>query len=198
MFYIVALGNPGDKYADTRHNAGWQAIKYCLERWGFSSPVEASRFSGLISRGKLNGQEVVVLMPTTFMNNSGSAVAKLVPKDEIDRLIVLHDDVDLPLGQIKITKGRGAGGNNGVESIIKKMGNQNFIRVRIGIAPRSLLTGRVKRPRGGGPLERFVLKPFTAAERKKMEEVFVLVKAALETILAGGVSKAMNEFNKNN
>ena len=196
MFYIVALGNPGEKYADTRHNVGWQVVEYCLEQWGFPALVESNKFSGLITQGEVGGEEVTILLPTTYMNNSGSAVVKLVPKNEIDRLTVVHDDVDLPLGQIKITKGRGGGGNNGVASIIKKLGTKDFVRVRVGIAPKSFLTGKVKRPQGGGPLERFVLKPFTSGEKKKLNaEVYSQAERALVAILTEGAQKAMNKFN---
>jgi PTH1 family peptidyl-tRNA hydrolase len=129
------------------------------------------------------------------MNNSGSAVAKLVPKDKIADLVVLHDEIDLPFGEIKISKGRGGGGNNGVSSIIQKLGSKDFVRIRIGIAPTSFWTGKVKRPAGGGSLERFVLKPFTPREQKQLPEVFRKVDAALQTVVEKGVEEAMNQWN---
>ncbi len=195
MFYIVALGNPGEKYADTRHNVGWQAVDYCLENFALPSLLESGALSGRITEGVVAGQEVSVLYPGTYMNNSGSAVAKLVPKAESESLIVVHDDIDLPFGEIKIGRGKGAGGNNGVASIIDKLGTKDFVRIRIGIASKSFWTGKVKRPAGGGPLERFVLKSFTSSERRQLPEVFKKVQQALELILSESTSAAMNRHN---
>jgi PTH1 family peptidyl-tRNA hydrolase len=129
------------------------------------------------------------------MNNSGSAVAKLVPRDSIDKLIVVHDDIDLPFGEIKLAKGRGAGGNNGVQSIISKLNSKDFIRLRVGIAPKGLLTGKVKRPAGGGPLERFVLKPFSLLEKRDLNHVLECSSQAIKLILTKGLDSAMNEVN---
>lgn len=195
MYYIVPLGNPGDKYKRTRHNVGWQAIDFCMAAWGLASLVESGGLSGRLSEGVVEGNKVTVLYPTTFMNNSGSAVVKLVPKVAVEQLIVVHDDIDLPLGEIKVAQGKGAGGNNGVSSIIEKLGSKDFVRVRIGIAPKSFWTGKTKRPAGGGPLERFVLKDFTSSERTQLEDVFPRVQQVIETIVAEGVMKAMNQFN---
>ena len=195
MFYIVPLGNPGEKYADTRHNVGWQAIDSCVASWGLPDLVESGGLSGRITEGLVNEHEVTILYPTTFMNNSGSAVVKLVPKGDVGQLIVIHDDIDLPFGEIKIGHGRGPGGNNGVASIIEKLGSKEFVRVRVGIAPKSFWTGKTKRPQGGGPLERFVLKPFTSSEQKQLPEIFQQVQQAIELTITDGVVKAMNEFN---
>lgn len=151
--------------------------------------------SGRSTGGRLSEEPIAILYPDTFMNNSGAAVVKFVPKSEMSDLIVLHDEIDLPFGEIKISHGRGAGGNNGVKSIIEKTGSKDFVRVRIGIAPTSFWTGKVKRPQGGGPLERFVLKPFTPAERKQLPEVFARVDAAVQAIVEKGVEAAMNQYN---
>ena len=195
MKYIIALGNPGEKYKDTRHNVGWQAMDYCLDSFSLPSLIESSSASGRVSEGAVVGIEVKVLYPDTYMNNSGSAVIKMVPKNEVSHLIVIHDDIDLPFGEIKVVQGRGSGGNNGVQSIIQKLGSKDFVRVRVGIAPTSFWTGKMKRPAGGGPLEKFVLKPFTPAERKQRPDIFARVKLALETVLTDGVESAMNKCN---
>lgn len=195
MKYIVPLGNPGDKYESTRHNVGWLAMDYVIGARAWSSLIEDKQLSGRTTGGRLGAEPVVVLYPDTFMNNSGSAVAKLVPKQEVADLIVLHDDIDLPFGEIKISQGRGGGGNNGVTSIITKLESKDFVRIRIGIAPKSFWTGQIKRPAGGGPLERFVLKPFTPSERKVLPEVFNTVDAALEMIVTNGAEAAMNHYN---
>ena len=193
MYYLVPLGNPGEKYETTRHNVGWLAVDYCKNLWRLPELVESGSASGRVTDGVVNNVEVKVLYPDTFMNNSGSAVVKLVPQSEINHLIVVHDDIDLPFGEIKLVQGKGGGGNNGVSSIIQKLGSKDFIRVRIGIAPTSFWTGKTKRPAGGGPLERFVLKPFTTAEQKELDFVYEKVKAAIESIVVDGLESAMNK-----
>lgn len=195
MFYIVALGNPGDAYTHTRHNVGWMALDIALQAWNFPSLVAVSKVSGRVTQGQLHGQAVQVLYPDTYMNNSGAAVQKFVPKDATQNLIVVHDDIDVPFGVIKIVQDKGAGGNNGVESIVAKLDTKQFIRVRIGIAPTSFWTGKPKRPAGGGALERFVLKPFSVKEQTKLPEVLEQVKKALEVIVLEGAPTAMNQFN---
>lgn len=195
MFYIIALGNPGEKYTNTRHNVGWLATDYCIESLRLPNLIESKANSGRLTEGLIKNEEVTVLYPDTFMNNSGSAVVKLVNKNDVSKMIVIHDDVNLPFGEIKIGKGRGAGGNNGVQSIIDKLGTKEFIRIRIGIAPKSFWTGKIKRPAGGGPLERFVLKPFGINESKHLSEVFKKVQEAVELIISEGVEEAMNKMN---
>jgi len=157
--------------------------------------IADKKLSGRMTDGQVGDEAVSVLYPDTFMNNSGAAVVKFVPKAEVGDLIVLHDDIDLPFGEIKISQGRGGGGNNGVASIIQKLGSKDFIRIRIGIAPKSFWTGKVKRPSGGGPLERFVLKPFSPSERKQLPELCTQVDDVLYTLTNSGVEAAMNQYN---
>lgn len=195
MKYIVPLGNPGEKYESTRHNVGWLALDHVIATRNWPSLIEAKSMSGRVTDGRLGDHAVSVLYPDTYMNNSGAAVAKFVQSDHISDLIVLHDDIDLPFGTIKISHGRGGGGNNGVTSIIGKLGSKDFARIRIGIAPTSFWTGKIKRPSGGGPLERFVLKPFTPSERKQLPELFDRVDAALQALIEKGIETAMNQYN---
>jgi len=193
MYYIVPLGNPGERYAQTRHNVGWLALDYCRRAWRLPELLESRQESGRVTEDVIDTVPVKILYPDTFMNNSGSAVAKLVSQNDIQNLIVVHDEMDVPFGEIKIAKGRGGGGNNGVTSIIQKLGSKDFVRVRVGIAPRSFWTGKTKRPAGGGPLERFVLKPFGKSEQKELEFVYEKVKEAIEIIMKDGVEVAMNK-----
>jgi PTH1 family peptidyl-tRNA hydrolase len=141
----------------------------------FSSWHEKSAYSGRISEGRVGDEEVVLLLPQTFMNDSGSAVKKLVKKGEEEKLIVVYDDVDLPFGEIKLSFARGNGGHNGVRSIIDSLGTQDFIRVRIGVAQKSFFTGSLKRPKGEA-LAQFVLQKFSRGETKQLPEVLTKVR----------------------
>ncbi len=194
MHYIVALGNIGNKYKNTRHNVGWTVLDYFIESERLPSLVDSAQFSGGISRGVILAQEVVILFPHTFMNKSGSAVRKLVPKEEIENLVVVYDDIDLPMGEIKISVGRGAGGHNGVASIIEALGSKDFVRIRVGIAPVSFWTGKARRPEAAA-LSRHVLGNFTRREEAKLAETKETVRDAIKTIITEGVGVAMNKYN---
>ena len=170
-------------------------MDHIIEARSWPGLIEDKKISGRSTGGRIGNEPIAILYPDTFMNNSGSAVVKFVPKNEISDLVVLHDEIDLPFGQIKISKGRGGGGNNGVTSIIQKLASKDFVRIRIGVAPTSFWTGKAKRPAGGGPLERFVLKPFTPNEQKQLPEVYEKVNAALQIIVEKGVEEAMNRCN---
>jgi PTH1 family peptidyl-tRNA hydrolase len=195
MKYIVALGNPGEKYKNTRHNVGFMAVDKFIEEFRLPGLVESKSYSGLITEGVFGENEIKILYPDTYMNNSGSAVAKLVSKNETQHLVVVHDDIDLPFGEIKISKNQGAGGNNGVKSIVDKLGTKEFVRIRIGIAPKSFWTGKTNRPKGGGPLERFVLKPFGITEKRELSEVLSKVSQAIKVIIEEEADSAMNQMN---
>ncbi len=195
MFYIIGLGNHGENYQNTRHNVGWLVCDYIREQARLPELVGDNAMSGRVTEGLIVGSPVRLLYPDTYMNNSGSAAVKFVPKNEVGNLIVVHDDIDLPLGEIKLGKGRGDGGNNGIKSLIEKLGTKDFIRIRVGIAPRSFWTGEVKRPKGGGPLERFVLKPFTSKEDVQLKEVKERAYGALKETLTHGLEIAMNKYN---
>lgn len=144
MLFIVGLGNPGEKYKNTRHNIGFRVIDEFREKNNFSEFRISQKFNAEISKGEIAGQSVILAKPQTFMNNSGKAVKSL-----LRNLFVIHDDIDLPLGKIKIVKNRGSAGHKGVESIIKELGTKNFIRFRIGISPEKPST-RAKL--GAGPV----------------------------------------------
>ncbi len=194
MNYIVALGNPGEEYIGTRHNIGWAVADAFVAEFGLTSPVSSPKYQGLYSYGSIGKEEVNLLYPTTFMNNSGRAVKKLVPADKLSQLIVLHDDVDMPLGEIKISISRGAGGHNGVKSIIAELGSNEFLRIRIGVAQKSFFTSKVKRPTGD-KLPRFVLAKFTRTEEKTVKKIEKLVAEAILLIVKEGLAVAMNKYN---
>lgn len=195
MFYIVGLGNPGSEYEHTRHNVGFLALDFIVDALQLPIPTKAAHLEGRYAEGSIANQPVALLYPETFMNHSGSAVKKLVSKDELHNLIVLYDDVALPFGAIKVSFDRGDGGHNGIKSIIGTMGSKEFVRVRIGVAPTSFWTGKPKLL-SGDALPRYVLGKFTGKERSRLtEEVFVLVQKAVCEIVRDGYQKAMNTYN---
>lgn len=194
MHFIVGLGNPGTQYEQTRHNVGWLALDDWLVRTGLPTVYQRAALSGRVTEGLVHNQEVTVLYPETFMNNSGSAVTKLVAPTDVGQLIVVYDDVDIPFGQLKVSVGGGAGGHNGIASITRSLGTPEYIRVRIGIAPTSFWTGAPKRPTGA-KLPAFVLQPFSGKERRELPAVLERVGGVLDTILTNGVTAAMNAYN---
>lgn len=198
MHFIIGLGNPGATYENTRHNVGRLLVARLQEQVGDANSWKKDNGAqALLSQGKFGSFPVEFVLPETFMNRSGETVAYLSEKCGAapEELIVVYDDVDLPLGSLRIAHGRGAGGHNGIGSIIAALKHKDFIRVRIGIAPTSFWTGKVKRPQGGGKLERFVLGAFSRSERSTIDEIASRVFDAIETIVTEGSAKAMNEFN---
>lgn len=193
MELIVALGNPGKEYEDTRHNVAWIIMNGIVKGACLPEPHTSATFSGYVSVGNLHGKEVRILFPTTFMNNSGSAVKKAIDCEPSAKLIVIHDEVDLPFGTVRIAEGRGAGGHNGVKSIIESIGTQEFIRIRIGVAHRNIF-GMVRRPTGDA-LSRFVLGAFSRKEQEELPEIGKKVMRAIELIYTKDVKVAMNEVN---
>ena len=149
---IVGLGNPGKQYEKTRHNVGFLALDTFAKEHGFPEFTLSKKYSSLTSEGILNQVKVVLAKPQTFMNTSGLAIKSLLPKPS---LVVVHDDIDIPLGKVKISENRGSAGHKGVDSIIQTLGTKNFTRVRIGIQPAK---GKPKNVEG------FVLKSFQKAE----------------------------------
>lgn len=173
MYIVVGLGNPGDEYANTRHNTGRMAADFITD--------------------KVSG--IKVFTPDTFMNLSGSFVAKAMKGKRPEKLIVIYDDLDLPLGSMKISYNRGSGGHQGLESVIKALKTREFIRIRVGIAAVTP-SGKMKsRPAGGKELEQHILSEFKKPEMEKLKKVFKNIATAVETIIEGGLTRAMTEFN---
>lgn len=196
MYTIVGLGNPGKEYERTRHNVGWLMLSDVIQNEHLPDTHHASTLSADVSEGILHGEEVRMVFPHTYMNRSGGAVAKILGKNpDVTRLIVVHDDIDLPFGTIRVSVGRGAGGHNGVRSLIDSLGTKDFSRIRVGIAERTLF-GTLKRPTGEA-LSRFVLTEFRKREAAKLPELGGGVRYALKLIITEGAEKAMQEMNAN-
>ncbi len=185
-FVIIGLGNPGKKYERTRHNAGFMAVDVLGRRFGIA--VSQEKQHAVIGKGRVESHECVLAKPQTFMNESGRAVAGLLrefycgPAD----LLVLHDELDLPLGTIRIKMGGGHGGHNGLRSLIEHIGTADFIRVRIGIG----------RPAPGMDAADFVLSSFSSEERSAAAEAVDRAAEAAVAIVAQGTTNAMNLFNQ--
>ena len=185
MYLIVGLGNPGPEYENTRHNLGFRVINELASRLGLKSL--RSKHQSFIGEGALAGHKVLLAQPQTFMNNSGAAVQGLLSwyKIEPAKLIVVYDDVDLPVGQIRLREQGSAGGHHGIESVIAHLGTTGFARVRVGIG-RDSLTGDVAG---------YVLQPIPPAQREPLEAAVVTAADAVESVVADGLAAAMNKFN---
>ena len=184
---IVGLGNPGDKYADTRHNAGEWLIERLARHFNISLNPE-SKFFGKTARTLVNGKEVRLLIPTTFMNLSGKAVGALASFYRIkpEEILVIHDELDLPPGTAKLKQGGGHGGHNGLKDIVAQLGNNNnFYRLRIGIGHPG------HRDLGAG----YVLNKPSPADRDALEKVLDEATDCVEMIFKDGVVKATNRLN---
>jgi PTH1 family peptidyl-tRNA hydrolase len=190
---IVGLGNPGKEYEETRHNVGRMTVDLFRAAHGFSEWSKNGLAKAQEARGMYEGEPVRLLMPETYMNLSGESIRVFVksPADAA-RLIVVHDDIDLPLGRIKISVDSGSGGHHGVESIIVHVMTKGFIRVRVGICPVDE-TGKLQKPDNPD----FVVKKFLAEEEVVQRNSIEKAKTAIEKILKSGVEAAMSEFNGN-
>lgn len=184
---IVGLGNPGEAYAATRHNLGFMVIDKLAVADGIT--VKRRECNALVGQGAVEGEVTRLAKPQTFMNLSGVAVSCLLGKIDSDapvkQLVVISDDLALPLGKIRIRERGSAGGHNGLKSIIAEVGTDEFIRLRIGIQPDHPISDA----------KRFVLDRFLATERPVVEETVARSVQAVRTIIRDGVLKAMMEFN---
>ena len=193
MKLIVGLGNPGLFYAHNRHNIGYM----CVNRFAREHKIRFNKKQGLarIGSGEINGEKVVLARPQTFMNNSGESVNRLVKryKTELTDLIVIHDDLDLPTGKIRLRQGRGSGGHKGIESIITHLGKGTFYRVRVGIG-RPDIAEDTDIDREQAVID-YVLSGFTRQEKKIMDIAIPEVGRAILCLLTEGIEAAMNKYN---
>jgi len=183
-FLIVGLGNPGPRYAATRHNIGFAVVDLLAERIGGRFKAHRSRCE--ILEGRLVGLPVVLAKPMSFMNESGGPVnaAARFFKTPVERIVVAHDELDLPFGTIRLKRGGGEGGHNGLRSTASALGSKEFARVRFGIG----------RPPGRQDPADFVLREFAGAERKELPYLIDRAADAAEALLVHGLEAAQNEF----
>ncbi len=184
MFIIAGLGNPGRRYEHTRHNIGFITVDYLAEKHGIR--INKIKHKALVGEGVISGQKVLLVKPQTYMNLSGQSLREVVSyyKPELSRLIVVYDDIDLPVGRLRIRTSGSAGTHNGMRSIIFDLQRDDFPRVRIGIGG--------ERKMG---LADYVTGGFRKEEKKLMESAVLRAASALECILDKGIDQAMNEYN---
>jgi len=194
-FVFVGLGNPGEEYENTRHNVGRIVLesfrsKYDLPEWEFDKKLNA-----LVSEGKVGKAKVVLVLPETFMNKSGLSLKPLITSvKKAKDLVVIHDDLDLPIGRFKISFNKNSGGHRGVESIIRHIKTIEFARIRVGISP-ATPKGVVKKPQGEKAVGDFILGKFSDKDMAIIKKVSKSLVEALGEFPAFGIEKTMSVFN---
>lgn len=190
-FILVGLGNPGQEYEKTRHNAGRLALAPLTDDWSHDR-----RLNALVSQTKIGRAKALLLLPETFMNRSGEALKPLVKSAKAAaELVVIHDDLDLPLGRVKLVFARGAGGHKGMESIKRAIKTDQFYQLKIGISP-TTPKGKAKKPQGEEKVQKFILGQFKPEELKVLKKVNQKIAAGLELLLNQSPELAMNLLNQ--
>lgn len=186
MWLVVGLGNPGPEYKQTRHNAGFQVVQSLARKWGLQLKTRAHR--SRLAETRRRGATVVLALPQTYMNLSGQAVGSLLAGYRVkpENLIVVYDDLDLDLGQIRVRPNGSPGSHKGMQSIVEAIGTQDFPRVRVGIGPK---------PEDRDAAD-YVLEEFRPEEREKLQPALAQACQAVEMIIGGDLARAMNRFNR--
>lgn len=187
MFIIVGLGNPDKQYEGTRHNVGFDVIDRLADKYNIA--VDTKRHRALIGKGMIEGQKVILAKPQTYMNLSGESVVSLTDYYKIDEeheLVIIYDDINLGVGQLRIREKGSAGGHNGIKNIISRLGTQVFPRIRVGVGEKP----------SKYDLADYVLGRFSKAEREIINEGYEHAIDAVGLILAGRIGDAMSEYNR--
>lgn len=177
-YWIIGLGNPGEEYAKSRHNAGRMAVDFFIKNY--------------------KGKKAKIIESKEFMNNSGRAVAKIIKsKKAAQNLIVVYDDIDLPLGTMKIVFNRGSGGHKGLESVVRAVKTKEFTRVRIGVSPHSAkaTSGQARKPKGEKAVLDFILGKFKPADEPELKKILKKTSEAIQCLIEDGRERAMNQYN---
>jgi PTH1 family peptidyl-tRNA hydrolase len=189
---IVGLGNPGEEYKNTRHNTGRMIATDLGDDFGVSEWKFDKKLSAEVGKGEIDGTTVKFILPDTFMNLSGKAVKPLIGTIKAaEKLIVIHDDMDLPIGTLKISFGKGSGGHRGLDSIIKAVKTKDFVRLRVGISP-TTPGGKLKKPKGEEAVIKFILGTFKKSESDELKKVTKHAKEAASIIVNESKEKAMS------
>jgi len=187
MYIIAGLGNPGPEYENTRHNIGFKVVEELARRLGLNELKQKHKLQSFIGEGSYEGHKLILAQPTTFMNNSGLAVSSILSWHKVspNDLIVIYDDVDLEVGQVRLRPQGGAGGHHGVESIIEHISTTEFNRIRIGIGRQGF----------SGDVSDYVLSKIPPSERELLDPAIIKAADAALLIIAEGMPAAMNKFN---
>lgn len=185
MYIIAGLGNPGKEYAATRHNAGFLVLDELADKFNIS--LDTEKFKGILGKGVINGEKVILVKPLTYMNNSGECIRAVMDyyKADIDDFIVVFDDISLDVGKLRVRPKGSAGGHNGIKSIIAHLGTDGFKRVKFGVGNKP----------SGWDLADWVLAKFPTEQFDTLRETNKRACEAIECIMAEGVESAMNKFN---
>jgi PTH1 family peptidyl-tRNA hydrolase len=186
MIIIIGLGNPGEQYKSTRHNVGFMALDKFAEKNNFPEFKLQKKADALTSEKIIGNEAVILAKPQTFMNDSGKTARELLKNSQFStgNIVIVHDDIDLPVGKIKIIQERGSAGHKGVESIINAVGNDGLVRFRIGISPQDDVEAM-----------KIVLKSFSKNEKKLIDQAIEKTCQAIDLFIKEGLDKAMNEHN---
>lgn len=185
MYLIIGLGNPGTEYAATRHNIGFDMVTYLSDKYRI--PLRGKEGRAIVGKGFIEGQKVMLAQPQTYMNLSGESVRALVDFYKLteEELVIIYDDISLPVGQVRIRPKGSAGGHNGIKSIIQHLGTQEFPRIKIGVGDKP----------ANGDLVKHVLGRFGKEEDARIRDVFELAEKGLLAMLQGDLAAAMNQVN---
>ncbi len=195
MMLIVGLGNPGKEYEKTRHNAGRIILEYIAKANDFSDWKNDMKTKSLRAKGEVDNEKFEFMLPETFMNNSGLSVVPVIDdKKKLKNLVVIYDDLDIPVGNLKISFDRSSGGHNGLESVIKKVKSKEFVRIRIGVSPHTP-TGKLRKPKGEAAVLKFLLGNFKEDELKTLKKQSKQIAEILVCLASEGKDKAMSLYN---
>nr|WP_288674966.1 aminoacyl-tRNA hydrolase [uncultured Blautia sp.] len=187
MYLVVGLGNPGKQYEATRHNMGFDTVDRLVE--DYNVPQGGVKFNAMYGKTMIGGEKVILMKPLSFMNLSGGPVREMANYFKIDpesELIVIYDDIDLEPGQLRIRKQGSAGGHNGIKDIIRQLGTEKFLRIKVGVGAKP----------NGWDLADHVLGRFSTEDRKPVDEAIAKAAKAVDIIISQGTDAAMNEYNR--
>ncbi|MFA6006267.1 MAG: aminoacyl-tRNA hydrolase [Candidatus Paceibacterota bacterium] len=204
-FVIVGLGNPGEEYEQTRHNVGRIVLEQFRKVYELAEWESDKKTQSKVTKGKVERIGVLLMQPETFMNNSGKSVGAVSPtllgrkitkgKKFYENLIIVHDDIDLPIGTLRVSYNRGPGGHNGLKSVVKVLGSEAFTRVRVGVS-KVTPSGKLKKPIGEDAVIDLILGKFSKAESEEFKKIAKRAAEALTAIITEGRDRAMGEYNR--
>ncbi len=196
LMIIVGLGNPGEEYEETRHNTGRTVVSAFAKKIGAEFEFD-KKTNALTAIGKAGKTKVTLVLPETFMNKSGNAVGKFVTSaKKAKELLVVHDDLDLPLGRMKISFNKSSGGHKGVESVMRAVQTEAFWRLRVGISS-AIASGKIKKPSGDALINNFIVSPFKPSDATEFKKIIKKAVEVLTLAATDGCEKAMMEANQN-